>query len=808
MEQLYSDLKFGVRNLYRKPLISLIVILTIALGIGANTAIFSFVNALLLQPLPYHEPDRLVLIRSLKGGEDGKVSQREFQDMQERLFIFEDLASFRNAAYNISGNDESPQELIATLCSHNLFKVLGVDLQLGTHWPEAYDRQRSFGVVLNHHLWQNRFKSDPDAVGSIIALDAAPKYEVYGVLPTGFNFPFNADIFRSSAISDNGVNNRAVRGSTVLARLKPGITRFEANHELQKFSEELSKDFPDTNLGLSFYASSLEDLYVGEIRPYLFLLSIAVIFLLLIACVNVANLLLSQAINREKEVVIRSIMGSGRKAIFRKFLIESLLLALIGGIAGIILTFFMMSFLQELTIDNLPYWVNITLDLKILLFTLGVTVTFGLLTGVAPALRLSGLDFSQMIKGGKGTTGSKVNTRLRRGFVISQIALGMVLLTGASLITRSFLNLQRVNLGYDVNDLITFRTALPWWTYNEEEQYNQFYRLSLQKIRTLPGVDFAEVNTNLPLTNTKESSHWESQAEITVEGQTIDEQLRNPLVNIQRVTPGYFNAMGIELMAGIGLQGDEASNDDASAVINEAMARQLWPGENPIGKRIKPGKPGDDTNWRIITGVVMDVKHYDISEDDPPGFYMSFYHSPTRNGHFVVKTSRSLAEMMPLINEAIWEVDSKQSTYEISMMEDRVAKKIWENKASSDLFLVFAIIASLLAAIGIYSVMAYAISQRTRELGMRKVLGASSHQIMQLVLRDVLIMCLIGIGIGIVFSLFMVNQLTALIYNIAPYDIFSFTLVPAFLVFIAVLSSLIPTLKAVRINPVVALKYE
>src|SRR6266545_3985775 len=537
METLWQDLRYGARALIKKPGFTFVVALTLALGIGANAAIFSFVNALLLRPLPYRDADRLVRIASLRDKKEGRLSMLELKDLREQTPIFESVAPYiPGAQYNYSG-DGPPEEMASVLVSRDLFNTLGVQLLHGGLWPESYDLERNFGVILTYDLWKRRFGGDPNVLGRKITLDAAPFYVIHGVTPQGFNFPGNVQFFRSIAINDRTPNykDRDARNVYAVARLKPGVSYEQARAELNAFGRRMAETYPNINAGLSFTLKPLRDFYVGDVRPYLWLL-----------------------------------------------------LAAGGGLIGLATGWGWVRLLRSLVRAEMPTWIVINIDWRVLAFTLAVSILTGLIAGLAPALQASKPDLNELLKeGAKGSQGA-ARHELRKALIVAEIALALILLVGAGLMVKSFLRLRQTELGFKPDNLLTLRVALPWRKYNDTqgpERQRQFFQQLLDRLAALPGVESSAITSNLPLS----SERQEGKLTFTVEGQSAEEQQRNPYLNDLRVSPNYFQTIGVRLLKGRLLNEFDMADTERAGVISRRLADRAWPGQDPIGKRLKVG---------------------------------------------------------------------------------------------------------------------------------------------------------------------------------------------------------------------------
>lgn len=812
MQLLFQDLRYAVRTLINKRAFSSIVVLTLALGIGANTAIFSFVNALLLNPLPFKDPDRLVRVMSERGNETGMLSLLEVYDLKEHTQLFEDFASIRNTQYNVTG-DGPPQSLITSVNSWNLFDLLGVKPYLGDTWPASHERQRIFAIVLSHEVWKNRFGSDPNIVGQKITLDGA-LYEVLGVMPPGFNFPLNAQLFRRVPPGD--FDSRNIRESAVIARLKPNVTVEQAQAELDRVASELEKMYPDTNTGLRLKASSFREHYIGNAGGYLWLLAGAVGFVLLIACVNVVNLMLVRATTRKKEMALRAALGAGRGRLVRQMLTESLLLTFVGGILGLILSVICVSLITKLIRLDLPQWMEITVDSRVLIFTLTISILAGLASGLAPALQASKTDLNEHLKeGGKGSGGSSAGNRARRILIITQTALALTLLVGAALMVNSFLKLQQVALGFNSSSLLTMKMDPPWTRYKELSETAPFYKRVIEEVEKLPGVEIAAFNDSLPLAG-QDVRQGTNKLNIEIEGQPPDQQQRNPYINAQIVSYGYFRTMGIPLSGGRTFDERDQSHTTPAAIVNQSMAEHFWPGIDPVGRRLKlKGRDqnyrpdGDEPEpWFTVVGIVGDVRQRGVASEPGLDVYICDQQVFSPESYIAVRTKVDPMTLVEAVKQAVLKADPEQSVFDIQTMEGRVQSTIWQQRLSGTVLLLFAGLALALAAIGIYGVTSYSVSQRTRELGIRMALGASSGSILKMILSEALGLAVIGTCLGLIAALALAQLISSLLYGVSATDPFVFSGVALLLGVVALIAGLIPARRAARVDPMVALRYE
>jgi putative ABC transport system permease protein len=812
METLRQDLRLGLRMLAKRPGFTLVIALTLALGIGANTAIFSFVNALLLTPPPYREPDRLARVMSQRGTESGKLSLLEVEDLNKQARLFEGFASFRVSQYNVTGGGP-PEAIPASINSWNLFDLLGVKPLLGGTWPQSHERQRVFNIVLSHEVWQRRFGGDRNIVGQKIMLDAAP-YEVLGVLPPGFDFPLDTGLYRRVPPGD--FDSRSIRESGVIARLKPGVTIEQAQADLDQLAREWERSYPDTNAGVRLVVTPMRDHWIGGASAYLWLLFGAVSFVLMIACVNVVNLMLSAAIAREKEMAIRAALGAGRARLIRQMLTESLSLTMMGGLLGFGLAAVCVRLMSNLLRFDLPAWMKVGVDSRALLFTFVVSAVAGALAGLVPALRASKPDLNETLKeGGKSSSGGG-NLRARRLLAPAQAALALVLLIGAGLMLQSFSRLQRVELGIDPDHLLTMKMDPPWSRYGVVEQTAPFYRRVVEEVERIPGVEAAAFNDSLPLAG-QDVREGANKLTVEIEGQPRNEQERNPYVNAQIVNKGYFHAMKIPLRAGRSFDERDQMQTERVAIINERLAERFWPGQNPLGRRIRLGRRSENYRlegnpkeepWQVVAGVSGNVRQRGVLGEAGLDVYLCDQQEFSPESYLAIRTKVEPLTLAETVKRAVWKVDSEQSVFDIQTMEQRVLNTIWQQRLAGVVFALFAGLALALAAVGIYGVMSYAVSQRTREIGVRMALGARAPDVLKMVLGEGLKLTVIGVAIGLIAALAMAQSMKSLLYGVGAIDPLTFAGAPALLAATAIVACWIPARRAAMTDPLTALRVD
>jgi putative ABC transport system permease protein len=804
VSDLLTDLRLAARSLARNRGTSLIVVLTLALGIGANTVVFSFASGILLAPLPYPRADRLVRIETVRGGEAGPISLREIADLRARGDLFTDVAAHGkgDGGYNLSGSGR-PEEVPALLCTHNLFAVLGVDLALGTPWPEEGDRLRNYSVVLGHDLWQTRWGGSPEFLAETLTLDGAGLYRVYGVAPRGFDYPSGQRLWRSLAFYDLDLEDRGARYYLGLARLRPGVTRAAAQQAVTTLAQELAASFPTTNAGVGFRLVPLAELYVGRARPYLLLLLGAVGFVLAIASANVAGLLVARAIGKSRETAVRRALGAGRWRIIRPWLVEGLLCGLAGGAVALGLGLLGARFLRTLLAVELPPWMAIGLDARVLLLTLAAALGAGLATAAVPAWHASGGRLSAALgASARGATEGRGRRSARGALVVVQVVTTAVLLVGAGLTVKSFRALARADLGFRPEGLLTLRVNLGWRAYDDDEKIRRYFRQLLDRLAALPGVAGVATDSNPPLGGVVD------RPTVTLEGQSPDEQRRSPYVNRKIVSPGYFALMGIDLLAGRVFDERDAPQDPPVVVVSRRAAAALWPGGRPLGRRLKFGAADSAWPWLEVVGVVDDVHQERVGAGPGLDVYADLFQLPDLNAFVLLRTEVAPETLAAAANEAALAIDPDQATWEPAAMERRVAASLWQPRLAGTLCALFAVLASLLAAVGIYGVLAHAVRERRRDLGVRRALGAPAAQVLRAVLADTLRRLAAGLALGLPMAWALARLVRGLLYETSAADPVVFLAAAAGLVAVALVAAWAPARQALRVDPVAALREE
>ncbi len=814
MNGFFQDFRYALRQFRKSPGFAAVAVITLALGIGFNTAIFSVVNAVLLRPLAFANAGRLVRIwhvpppKSFPGMTTFPVSAANFLDWERQNQVFDHMAIYTYHGFTVTGGDK-PEQLAAGAVSSGFFATLGVRPILGRVLsPDEDQPGRSHVVVLSHRLWQEHFGANPDIVGRDINLDGQP-YLVAGVMPSNFRFPDFAQMWTPMAWTDQ---ERAVRGehhSIVIARLKPGIELKQAQAEMNTISDRLQQQYPDDDKGWGAVVVPLHDDMVSDVRPALLVLLGAVAFVLLIACVNVANLALAKTFSRQKEIAIRTALGATPARVLRQILTETVLLALSGGALGLAFAHFAVRLIVAFLADRLPQSTEVGLDSKVLIFTAVISVVTGIVAGVLPALRLTRRDVNQALKQGLGRTDADSGGhRTRSVLVVSEVALSLMLLVGAGLMIRSFQKLQSVDPGFDSRQVLTMTAMVSRAKFPSPDQAIRFFDRVLQRVRSLPGVESAAAIDNIPLTG---GSHQP----IAVAGRPVVPMSEQPEVDVRLVSPGYMSAMHIPTLRGRDIRDTDVAGRPAVVLVSESMAQQFWPGEDPIGKRLTltffPGAV------REVVGVVGDVKLDSLDQAQPsPTLYFPFDQvSVPANGGWtsfpmtlVVRSHSGSGELASAVSNAVHEVDRDIPLVDISTMDDLVANSLSQQRFNMLLLGAFAALALLLAAVGIYSVLSYSVKRSVREIGIRLALGAPVGEVLRMVVFEAMKPTLLGVAIGTAGALALGRVLSNLIFGVRPTDPITFLAVAAILAVVAFVASIAPAYRATKVDPMVALRNE
>ena len=807
MTRLVQDFRYAVRQFQKSPGFISIAVVTLALGIGANTAIFSVINTVLLRPLPYQDPGALVKIwgtNPKKGVDIDLVSPGDFQDLRSQSRTFQEIGSSTDQVYNLT-NAGDPESLLGYQLSANFFGLLGADPTLGRIFSAGEDAPgHDHVVVLSYRLWQRRFGGNQEVLGKTVTLNGEP-YTVIGVMPREFYYPVrDNELWTPFVISPAALGDRSGRFLRVLARLNPSVTLQQAQAETDTIAARIAATHPDTNSGQSTRIVSVEEEATQDIRPALLALMGAVGFVLLIACANVANLLLARSTRRRGEIAVRTALGASRGQLVQQFLTESMLLGLIGGALGVLLASFSVSALVRMfppTIANLniPRVESIPIDGRVLGFALVVSLLTGVLFGVAPALRSRTNLRDSLQEAGRGLRGSHSGV-FRSVLAVSEVALSLVLLVGAGLLVKSFVDLMGRKLGFTADGVLTFRVILPDAKYTSETQQRNFADQVLQRVQGLPGVRSVGSVTYLPL------SGWYNSRTFTIAGRTSENGAVGPPVVASAVSPDYFHTMEIATLRGRSFTEQDSANGEPVVVVSQSIAQQYWPDGNPIGERVTLQY---EKTSRKIVGVIGDVRHFGAISDATAQVYVPYQQAPASLICFAVRTA--LPNPLSLatgIQRAVWAVDKDQPLSYVMSMDQLVSESVAPQRVLMVLLAGFAGLALVLAAVGIYSVMAYNVIERTREIGIRMALGAGRGEVLRLTLVRGMALTLSGVGLGIAGVWALTRFLSTVLYGVKPTDPATFVVVSFILTSAACLATYIPARRAARVDPMVALRYE
>ncbi len=804
---LWQDLRYGAQMLRKNPGFTLIAVLTLALGIGANTTIFSVVNAVWLRPLPYPEADQLALVshRNTQRGGTSDLTPGNYLDLRRQNQSFAHLAAFYDHDFNLTSRGE-PERLQGQLASAALFPLLQVAPSVGRVFTEADDREGAGRVVvLSHGLWQRRFGGQANIIGQTLTLNELP-YTVVGVMPPGFIAPEGiAELWAPIAFTANDATNRGSFHLFALARLKPGLTLTAAQSEADVIAHNLAQAYPKTNTNLGFSVVSLHGHIVGGIKQSLWVLLGAVAFVLLIACVNVANLLLARAAVREKELAVRMALGAGRQRLLRQLLTESTLLAFCGGALGLLLAIWGIQTLKLISPGTIARLDEVSLDWRVLGFTLSIACLTGLIFGLAPALQLSRPDLQNTLKeGGRGSS-SGTGQHLRGALVVTEVALSLVLLIGAGLLIRSFIRLQNVDPGFNTDRLLTMGVVMSQDKARDLATVSNFYQQVIERVQAMPGVEAASVATVAPIVTAGRRSS------IVFEDKPDPPPGISHTVNNRVVSPDYFRTLGIPLRIGRLLSAQDIAEAPAVTIINQAMATRYWGTENPVGKRFKIGSRESERPWLTVVGVVGDVRQAGLNSDPLPELYSPFtqaHQQFVRPRVLFVRTTGDPLQLIAAVKSQIWAVDKDQPINAVQTMEEVVARSLAPRRFNLWLLGVFAALALVLASVGIYGVISYAVSQRTREIGVRIALGAQPRDIFRLVVGQGFALTLDGVVIGLVAAFALTRWLESLLFGVSTTDPLTFAGVALLLTLTALLACYIPARRAMKVDPMAALRSE
>lgn len=812
METILRDLRYSARLLIKSPGFTAVALLSIAIGIGANTTVFSVINAVLLKAVPYNDPGSLVLVWGDSRTESSlrkhnQVSATDIADVRAQTTVLEDVATYTGWFPIMSGQGEA-ERVPAIQVGDGFFKIMKGAPMLGRVFsPEEQVDGKDFVIILGHGLWQRRFGGDPNVVGKSVMLNGRP-YNIVGVMGPDFR-PLPSSLvspegqFYRPVAENYDDEDRDARHLRAVARLKPGVTIDQAQGELSVIAQRLEQAHPLTNRGYGVAVVSITEEIIGSIRPTLLMIFGAVVFVLLVACANVANLLLARATVRHKEITIRSAIGAGRGQLIRQLLTESLLLALLGGGLGLLLATWGTSVVAAAGSKINPMFQNIHMDRRCLAFTVGVSILTGFIFGLAPALQISKPNLAEALKEtGRGSGPAASRNRLRSALVISEIAMTLVLLVCAGLLIRTVARLRNVDAGFNPNNVLAMNIGLPQAKYPKPENVIAFNKEIVERITALPGVKAAGTTSVLPLSDNFDGRGLAVEDHPKPRGEEIT-------VDLYVTTPGYLKAMEIPLLSGRLITDQDTKDSPNVALINKTMAAQFWPNEDPLGKRIKfPGSDKNPQPWRTIVGTVSDVSQYALDKTPPMQIYLPHSQFPTSFNSIVVRTQNEPTALIGAVRREIQAVDKDQAVFNVTTLEELIGDSILIRKFFMLLLLVFAALALTLAAVGIYGVMSYVASQRTYEIGIRMALGAQTRDVLKLIIGNGMALTFIGVAAGLAGAFALTRLMAGLLFGVSATDTITFLIVSVGLTLVALLACYIPARRATKVDPLVALRYE
>jgi putative ABC transport system permease protein len=807
LDNLRRDLLYAIRSYARAPSFTLVILTTLALGIGASTAIFSMVNGILLQPLPLPQPDRLVYVNETNAkGATISVSWPNFLDWRARAQSFESLADSREESFTVTGNDRA-QRLRGRRVTGNFFHVLGVSTALGRGFSDEDDRPNTPPVViLSDAYWRTQLGADPGIIGQPLRLDDVP-HTIAGVLPRDFEYVRPYDLFTPMgpiAASQQVLERGNHAGFYALGRLKPGVTLEAAGAEMRAIAASLEREYPNTNTGIGVMAERLGDRLVTDIRLTLLVLLGAVGFLLLIACVNVANLLIARGAARQHELAVRAALGGGRLRLASQMLVESTLVSIAGGALGIGVAAWLLKGLVAVAPEGTPRIADVRLDGLALIFAMSAATICGIVFGALPAFQASGVGGQQALVRGRSAGFASRSHRLRRGLMVVETALALVLLTGAGLMMRTLQELTQVETGFRSDHLLTTRFQLggDQWT---PATRVAFHGDLLSRLRALPGVVDAALAYSLPI----DGSNWNSI--FIVADKPTPPRAQLPSAAFTPVSDRYFETMGMRLVRGRFFDATETPTSAKTTIVNESLARRLWPGEDAVGKRLKQGwpeTPATVSPWREVVGVVADVKFNGVTAETPMQAYLPGTQEPSRSMAIVARTQSDPAKLASAIEGVVQQLNKDLPLFQVRTMDDMLGNSIARQRMSMMVFVLFAVVALTLASVGLYGVVAHGVTERTHEIGVRIALGAEQHHVLRLVVRQGLSMALLGMAIGVAGALALSRWIEGLLFGVTAYDPVTMAAVIATLLTVALVACYVPAWRATRVDPTTALRAE
>ncbi|HEV7797280.1 MAG TPA: ABC transporter permease [Pyrinomonadaceae bacterium] len=813
METFWQDIRYGIRMLLKAPSISIVATIALALGIGANTAIFSVVNAVLLRPLPFTNSEGLMNVwetDAVRGYKRGAASYPNFVDWREQNHVFERMSSYHPSDFILTGRGDSTR-IQGAVVNADLFPLLGVAPVIGRGFLPDEDKPGESGrvVVLSQQLFQQRFNSNPNVVGQSMVLDGK-NFTIVGVMPQAFQFPVQnepVELWTTVAVEREGeepiTEQRGAHYMNVIARLKPGVSIEQAKAEMTSISARLEQQYPGENLHKSSNVEPTLEALVGDIRPALLILLGAVGCVLLIACANVANLLLARAMTRHKEMAIRSALGASRMRVVRQLLTESVLLSLAGGALGLILAVWWSDLLVALGKENIPRALQVGLDWRVLGFTLALSVLTGVVFGLVPAIHSSKTELTESLKeGGRGSGEGARRNRVRGILVVSELAIAVVLLVGAGLLIQSLWRLRNVSPGFESQNLLTFVVGIPEVKYPTEKQ-DQFYRDLVARLQSLPGVRSAGSVIPLPLSGEMFRISFETEGRPMAKGD-------QPSSDFFVVSNDYFKTLGVPILKGRGFTERDSEKAPGVIIVNQAFANKFFPNEDPIGKRVKPGiATGENKpDWREIVGVVADVRNRNLSSELRVGYFVPQAQIPFNQMTMVVRTTNDPHTLITAVQNEVHSMDQELPVFNIKTMDEYISATVAAPRFNTTLLGIFASVALVLTIVGLYGVMSYSVAQRTNEIGIRMALGAQTRDVLRLIVSQGFKLVLLGLAIGLACAFALMKLISSLLFGVTWKDPMTFVIVAVLLAFVALLACYIPARRATRLDPLNALRYE
>jgi putative ABC transport system permease protein len=803
-----QDLRYAVRTLVNNPAFTAAAVVCLALGIGVNATIFSCVRAVLLRPFPYRNPDELVAIGEAnlkRGWRMNAVSYPNFRSWQSENRAIESMGIYSGTSYNLASGDGA-EYVQGAVVSWTMFHTLGVAPSMGRDFHEEEDRVGAPRVMLiGDRLWHDKFGGRRDVLGTRVMVNGIP-HTVIGVMPPGFEFPATAQAWTTMQLDP--LRQRGNHSWAVMGRLKPNVTIDQARRDLLGVASSLEQRFPESNTGWGVDIETLRDQQTGDVKPVLLIMTASVAFVLLIACANVANLLLARAAARSKEMAVRVALGANRWRVVRQLLTESVVIALVGATLGVAFAYAFLQWIKANIPIGLPFWMKFTIDGWVLLFTVAVAIGTGLLFGLVPAIQAARPNLNETLRdsGARGTSAGRVRQRLRSGLVVGEVALSLVLLIGAALMIRSFLGMQSVDPGFDTDRLLTMRVVLTGPNYDSTHKRAAFWDRALPRLNALPGVTSAAIVNNLPLSGSNNNSF------MTVEGQPMPIG-QEPTLENRYVSPRYLETMRIPVKIGRMFTEQEWADSSAGgrvAVVNEYMAQRFWKSpEAAIGKRFKFANASDTVNrWFTVIGVVPDVKHRQLASKPDFQGYLPYRQGGWTSAFIVMRTAGDPTRLTGAALGVMKQIDPLVAVFRVMSMQASVERSFWQQALYGKMFGTFAVIALVLAAVGVYGVISYAVAQRTQEIGVRVALGAQRRDVLALIVGHGALLGGLGVAIGLAGAIGVTRFMRSMLYGVSPFDPVSFVSVSLGLTAIALLASYLPARRAARVDPVEALRYE